>query len=296
MRPRHECGTPCLATAQAGLTQHSPDNAPNGTVGCLHKVCFCSLASQAAPSLGLSGGGGGLGRVGAGATAATSVGVAPSRAAAGGGCMTAVMGPSGAGERHAGAVFCAHCTRHDDAVVACCGTRLRRTQPHSPTLACRMCFVSSAHACRAVSCHTHIHTHAGKTSLLDCLAGRRTGPGRTGVVRLNGHPVTAAQVRLAGCVCVAACQRASVCNCVLRSPLGLRACAAQAPPRLSASPDRVWWFCVCACCVSTEPGRASRPAAARAAGLRAAGRCAAGHRLGIRGAAQVMKLFDALHA
>ncbi|GIL42172.1 hypothetical protein Vafri_236 [Volvox africanus] len=36
---------------------------------------------------------------------------------------------------------------------------------------------------------------AGKTTLLDVLSGRRTGPGRSGEVRINGHVVSPAQVR-----------------------------------------------------------------------------------------------------
>lgn len=36
---------------------------------------------------------------------------------------------------------------------------------------------------------------AGKTTLLDVLSGRRTGRGVAGVISLNGHRVSAAQVR-----------------------------------------------------------------------------------------------------
>ncbi len=59
----------------------------------------------------------------------------------------------------------------------------------------------------------------GKTTLLDILSGRRTGPGRSGEIRINGHKVTPAQVRARApyATCAYPCSPAVVKNTTIVS-------------------------------------------------------------------------------
>lgn len=142
--------------------------------------------------------------------------------------LMCILGPSGAGVR------CVACRgRHGTAGVhllygrACVGTsgaRAGRLPPQTPAPSC--IHDLAVHACIACGAHVATAQHvcslshsaswiAGKSSLLDIVSGRRSGPTVQGQLSINGRPVTASQVRAASGyvhqVCLNTCADTTSC-------------------------------------------------------------------------------------